>query len=613
MSSRFIYGLLVWLVFCHCSRCATYYVDSAKGDDNNDGTTVTSPWKSLAKVNSFKFSPGDAIMLRRGSLWREQLNFPSSGSSKAQITIDAYGEGQLPIISGADLMSGSSWSQASSSGSSIWQASVPVQPNVVIFDGTKGHNQSSLAALTTELDWFWESKTLYIFSSGPPASVYAKPGVEFGARLSGVNLTGISYVTLRNVSVTGANAIPYGEGAGIWAITVHLDGPTPGNLNISDVTVANGAGDGIHIENADHCAVDSVLVHDNDGAGIELHYSNGKFPITSGTITNNQIHHNGFNGIFVVGCPRAERCRSVVYPDGLIVTGVRITGNTIHDNGAGIYLHETNHSLVAGNTAYANTNTSRRGEGYCVGISGSSSNIIEKNDCYRARLSGIELSIDTGTPPFGSSDNILRYNSVHDDGTHGIFTNYIPSQNNKILYNLIYNHPQGSCIMANYVGHEIYNNTCYNSKIGIHLYVSSTTKKTGNISVKNNLILRSSQYHVLIEKDVDGPFDFSNNLYFPDANSSFNWKGATMNLSEWQSTASLDRNSIVADPQLSSSAPNLPRDFVLAPRSLAIGRGVNLGDDDKMALAPPLNWPAQVRLVPQETGRWDIGAIRHLP
>jgi parallel beta-helix repeat protein len=613
MSSRFIYGLLIWLVFCHCSRCATYYVDSAKGDDNNDGTTETSSWKSLAKVNSFKFSPGDAIMLRRGGLWREQLNFPSSGSSKAQITIDAYGEGKLPIISGADLMSGSSWSQASSSGSSIWQAAAPVQPNVVIFDGAKGHSQSSLAALTTELDWFWESKTLYIFSSGPPASVYSKPGVEFGARLSGVNLTGISYVTLRNVSVTGANAIPYGEGAGIWAITVHLDGPTPGNLNISDVTVANGAGDGIHIENADHCTVDSALVHDNDGAGIELHHSNGKFPITSGNITNNQIHHNGFNGIFVVGCPRAERCRSVVYPDGLIVTGVSITGNTIHDNGAGIYLHETNHSLVAGNTVYANTNTSRKGEGYCVGISGSSSNIIEKNDCHRARLSGIELSIDTGKPPFGSSDNIIRYNSVHDDGTHGIFTNYIPSQGNKILYNLIYNHPQGSCIMANYIGHEIYNNTCYNSKIGIHLYVSSTTKKTGNISIKNNLILRSSQYHVLIEKDVDGPFDFSNNLYFPDINSSFNWKGATMDLSEWQSTASLDRNSIVADPQLSSSAPSLPRDFAPSPRSVAVGRGVNLGDDEKMALAPPLNWPAQVKLVPQETGRWDIGAIRHFP
>src|SRR5262249_13761439 len=140
----------------------------------------------------------------------------------------------------------------------------------------------------------------------------------------------------------------------------------------------------------------------------ELHRSNAKFPITSGDITNNQVQHNAYNDIFVVGCPRAERCRSVVHPDGLLVTGVKITGNTIHDNGAGIYLHETNDSLVANNVAYSNTNTSRKGEGYCVGVSGSSSNIIEKNHCYKARLAGIELSIDTGKPAFGSSNNVIR-------------------------------------------------------------------------------------------------------------------------------------------------------------------------------------------------------------
>jgi parallel beta-helix repeat protein len=121
-----------------------------------------------------------------------------------------------------------------------------------------------------------------------------------------------------------------------------------------------------------------MLVNDNDGAGVELYHSNGKFPVTSGSITNNEIHHNGFNGIFVVGCPRAERCRSVVYPDGLVVTGVQITGNRVHDNGAGIYLHETNESLISGNVAFANTNATRKGEGYCVGLSGSSSNIVRE-------------------------------------------------------------------------------------------------------------------------------------------------------------------------------------------------------------------------------------------
>lgn len=613
MNPRIAYLFLVCFLVSPTARSTTYYVDSKKGNDSNAGTSASSPWRSLAKVNSYKFAPADTILLCRGSVWREQLNFPSSGADGAPITIDAYGSGALPMISGADLVDAASWKQSSSGDGHIWQSTVSTPPNVVIFDGTKGHRKKSVAEVTMPLDWFWDANTLYIYCPENPAVPYSHPGVESGARPSDINLTGISYVSLKNIAVSGANTIPYGEGAGIWAITVHLEGPTPGHLNISNVTVMNGAGDGIHIENAQDCNLNSNLVHDNEGAGIELYHSNGKFPITSGSITNNQVHDNGFNGIFVVGCPRQERCRSVVYPEGLVVTGVKITGNTVHDNGAGIYITETNNSLVAANTSYSNTNTLRRGEGYCVGLSGSSSNIVEKNNCYRARLSGIELSIDTGSPPFGSSHNIIRYNSLHDDGTHGIFTNYVPSQDNKILYNVIYNHPNGSCILANYMGHEIYNNTCYNNKMGIHLYVSTTTQETGNMSVRNNLILRSSEYQVLIEKGVEGPFDFSNNLYFPDGHSSFDWKGTTMNFSGWRAASGLDQNSLVADPQLVSATPGISGDFSLSPSSLAVGRGADLGNEYNLALSPTLAWPAQVKLQAQEAGRWDIGAFRHEP
>ena len=138
---------------------------------------------------------------------------------------------------------------------------------------------------------------LRVFSPDNPAVAFIHPGVESGARPSGLNLTGISYVSVKNIAVSGANAVPSGEGAGIWAITINPEGPTPGNLAIESVTVMNGAGDGIHLENADHCTVNSTLVHDNDGAGIELYRSIGKFPITSANIMNNQIHHNNFNGM----------------------------------------------------------------------------------------------------------------------------------------------------------------------------------------------------------------------------------------------------------------------------------------------------------------------------
>jgi parallel beta-helix repeat protein len=608
---RLIFAFLLLSVTSPLARSTTYYVDSQNGNDSNNGTSATSAWHSLAKVNSGKFSPNDGILLRRGSIWREQLNFPSSGSPGAPIVIDAYGEGNLPLISGADLVPSNSWTQGSSA--QIWQAPVTTHPNVVLFDGTKGRTKNSSTELAAPLDWFWNSGTLYVFSPKNPSTFNTRPGVETGARPIGLNLTGKSYITVRNIAVSGANAIPYGEGAGIWAITVHLEGPTPGNLNISHVTVFGGAGDGIHIENAENCIVDSNLVRDNEGAGIKLNHSNEKFPVTSGSITNNEVHNNSFNGIFVVGCPRNETCRSVLHRDGLVVTGVKITGNRVYSNGAGIYLHETNNSLVANNVAYDNTDTSRHGEGYCVGISGSSSNIIEKNECYRARLSGIELSIDTGRPPFGSSENIIRYNVVHDDGNHGIFTNYVPSQNNKIIYNLIYNHPQGACIMANYMGHEIYNNTCYNSRMGIHLYISATTQQTGHIHVKNNLFIRDSQVHVLIEPGVQGPFDFANNLYYPDGPSAFNMKGSTTNFADWRSNSGQDATSIVADPMLSPTGSDTAPSFAIRPGSPAVGRGANLGTQYNMALAPVLTWPNQVKLLPQDNDHWDIGAFHHTP
>ena len=571
--------LMLSMLFLGSSGLAlgtTYYVDPSKGSDDNNGLSETSPWKTLAKINASKFAPGDVILLRKGAIWREQLNFPSSGSPGAPIVIDAYGSGELPTISGADLVSAESWSLCKSCGANIWEAPVQVKPNVVIFDGAKGNRRSTSTELSSPGDWFWDSGALYIFSREEPSAAFQHPRIESGARSSGLNLTGIANVTVRNISISGANALPYGDGAGIWAITVHLEGPTPANLNISNVSVSNGAGDGIHIENANQCSLDSLLVHDNEGAGIELYHSNAKFPINSGSITNSEVHHNGFNGIFLVGCPRGERCRSVVHPDGLIITNIRITGNKVHDNGAGIYLHETNDSVISGNVAYSNTNTSRRGEGYCVGLSGSSSNIVEKNDCYKARLAGIELSIDTGRPPFGSSENTIRYNVVHDDGTHGIFTNYDPSQHNQILHNLIYNHPQGACIMANFIRHDIENNTCFNNRIGIHLYVSSTTRKTGNITAKNNIIVNSSLHHILIEKGVDGPFDFSGNDYYPDSPAAFNWKGAQFDFVDWRNASGQDGHSILGDPAFRASVPGQPPDFVLRPGSPALGKGANL-------------------------------------
>ncbi len=74
----------------------TYFVSASKGNDNNSGLTEKAPWKTLDKVNSKTFFPGDVILFRKGDTWKENLVINNSGSPSAEIQISAYGKGNYP-------------------------------------------------------------------------------------------------------------------------------------------------------------------------------------------------------------------------------------------------------------------------------------------------------------------------------------------------------------------------------------------------------------------------------------------------------------------------------------------------------------------------------------
>ncbi len=75
-----------------------YYV-SVDGDDSKDGLSPQTAWKSLAKVNSTTFLPGDVIHFRGGDAWTGQLWPKGSGSPDNPITLTSYGSGR-PLING---------------------------------------------------------------------------------------------------------------------------------------------------------------------------------------------------------------------------------------------------------------------------------------------------------------------------------------------------------------------------------------------------------------------------------------------------------------------------------------------------------------------------------
>lgn len=68
----------------------TYFV-SPTGNDAADGLSVFTAWKTLDKINSIEFLPGDKILLESGKIWYGQLKLKGSGTENQPILISSYG------------------------------------------------------------------------------------------------------------------------------------------------------------------------------------------------------------------------------------------------------------------------------------------------------------------------------------------------------------------------------------------------------------------------------------------------------------------------------------------------------------------------------------------
>lgn len=109
----------------------TYYV-SADGDDNNDGKTPETAWRTLDRVNGSWLLPGDGVRFRRGDLFRGGIK----ASEKEGLTFAAYGTGPKPKFYGwdEDLASPCLWEEIDAE-HHIWKYIKPIQdPGTLVFN-----------------------------------------------------------------------------------------------------------------------------------------------------------------------------------------------------------------------------------------------------------------------------------------------------------------------------------------------------------------------------------------------------------------------------------------------------------------------------------------------
>lgn len=598
---------LTVIVNPNTSSFVSYYIDSTAGNDSNNGTSMSTPWRTVAKVNSTSFAPGDHIFFLRGDTWRETLSFSSAGAAGNPIVLDAYGSGPAPILSGGDLVAQTAWAACTSCQSGVWRASVAAQPNIVIFNGALGNRKTATSSLAAAKDWYWASGVLYVWCTMNPGAFYVSPGVEAGSRGIVADLSAAAYVTLQNLDLTAANALPTNG-----VIYAHMqNGVAPHDLILNSLALSNGYGHGVHLEDCNNCTIQGSTISGVGSDGISL-VSLQAQPITSAFIVGNTVTTSHHDGIATYGCAIGGNCQGLTLANGVFLSGVVISGNTVHDNGEGIYLQWTNNSSVTANTVYHNTDTTDpAAEGGGIELEASSSNTIEKNLVYTNLKNGIELSNDSGagTALTGASSNVIRYNAFHDNGAHGLFTNAAPTQSNQFLYNLVWNHVNGECIIADGVGHAFYGNMCWNNSTGIDLFTSSSTPTTGNITFKNNIIANSITRAVHIESGVNtSTLVFDNNDYDFGSGGEFLQFSTAYTLSGWQAATGLDSHSFAANPLFVSSTPSAPTDFVLQSTSPNVGGGAALSSSFALGLAGSSIWPAGVTTVSQPAA-WVIGAF----
>lgn len=91
------FGILFWLNI----NATNYYLANA-GNDNNTGTSSGSPWKTITKLNTVIYAPGDTVFFLSGDTFRGSILISQGGNTGVKIAFTSYGSGNKPIISGAN-------------------------------------------------------------------------------------------------------------------------------------------------------------------------------------------------------------------------------------------------------------------------------------------------------------------------------------------------------------------------------------------------------------------------------------------------------------------------------------------------------------------------------
>jgi uncharacterized repeat protein (TIGR02059 family) len=287
--------VIVFLILTAQLSGRNYYVKSL-GNDGNTGLSDTQAWKTLSKVNSFTFSPGDSIFLKKGDTWREQLTINQSGSVGSYITYTSYGTGAKPKILGSTKAI--TWIPTGTA--NVWQSETSLTnpysetKGTIFFIGidatvTFGVPKTyslGFANLTTEYDWTWNANTLYLYSTSDPDIRYSS--IEAAQREQAVLLNSKEFIEINGIDMF----FTMKSGVHSEYPTKGLSGYTLKNCEIAYLGYINNYGYGSHVC-YNTMLIEYNTIHDCGRRGVSI-VNYGTHNI-SNIIVQNNTFYNGYH------------------------------------------------------------------------------------------------------------------------------------------------------------------------------------------------------------------------------------------------------------------------------------------------------------------------------
>lgn len=316
-----------------------YYVDAASGSDGNSGTSVAQAYKTIGRLNSITFQPGDNVYFLDGTYTRpgqKLLLIKDSGTASDWITFQNY-PGHTPILqfdswTGIDLVNGASYIalkglHVKGARSSVTLSDALNQPGSCANSSGSAdgyYNGTGILAVGPNLNWSDPSTT----GNEVPHHILVEDCEVYDCTSAGMSFQQADYVTVRNCTVyNNCWYTIYGtSGINLYQM-VNVDGTT-GFHNIIEGNHVYGNqllvpqigpctywdGNGIIVDDFKHTQlfqymdpstpypaymaktliINNVAV-DNGGSGLHFYLADHCY-VYNNTVMNNATQNGGSNG-----------------------------------------------------------------------------------------------------------------------------------------------------------------------------------------------------------------------------------------------------------------------------------------------------------------------------